>query len=171
VAAEAFPSGHSTAIMSLAIAAVMVSPPRIRPLAALVGGVIALTVGLSVVINGSHFPSDVAGGFLLATAWGLVIAIALRWSEARWPRRERSGRVATAVHQTADVATAAGVATIVLVGTFMAAVVALAVILTRPDDLVDLARGHTAAFVVGCLLTVLAMTLLTGVTLGLRRRD
>jgi hypothetical protein len=45
------------------------------------------------------------------------------------------------------------------------------VALTRPGDLLDLARDHTAAFLVGSALAALAMGLLTGITLGLRRRS
>lgn len=171
VAAEAFPSGHSTAIMSLAIAGVIVAPPRIRPLAALVGGGIALAVGLSVVSIGSHFPSDVAGGFLLATGCGLLTALALRWADARWPSRRRTGPLATAVHRAADTVAAAGVTTALLVGVFLVVAIGLAVALTRPGDLLDLARDHTAAFFVGSALAALAMGLLTGITLGLHRRS
>jgi membrane-associated phospholipid phosphatase len=171
VAAEAFPSGHSTAIMSLAIASVIVVPPRVRPLAALVGGAIALAVGVSVVSTGSHFPSDVAGGFLLATGWGLVTALVLRWADVRWPPRERAGSLATAVHRAADSIAAAGVVAILLVGVLLCAVAAAILVLTRPGDLLDLARDHTAAFFVGSALAALAIGLLTGVTISLSRRS
>lgn len=69
VAAEAFPSGHATAAMSLALAAVMVAPARLRPLVGSVGAVFALAVGFAIVSLDWHFPSDVAGGYLVATAW------------------------------------------------------------------------------------------------------
>src|SRR2546421_1707490 len=67
-----FPSGHATAAMSLALAVVLVAPRAWRPLAAAVGGAFAVGVGLSVVIETWHYPSDVVGGFLLATGWALV---------------------------------------------------------------------------------------------------
>lgn len=69
VAAEAFPSGHATAAMSLALAAVMVAPARLRPLVGCVGAAFALAVGFAIVSLDWHFPSDVAGGYLVATAW------------------------------------------------------------------------------------------------------
>jgi membrane-associated phospholipid phosphatase len=171
VAAEAFPSGHSTAIMSLAIAGVIVAPPRIRPLAALVGCAIALAVALSLLSHGSHFPSDVAGGFLLATGWGLLTALALRWADGRWPERRRTGPLATAFYRTADTVATAGVAAAVLAGAVLVLVLAIGVALTRPGDLLDLARDHTAALLVGSALAALAIVLLTGITLGLRRRS
>jgi membrane-associated phospholipid phosphatase len=69
VAAEAFPSGHSTAAMSLALGAIMVAPARFRPLVGSVGALFALAVGFAVVSLDFHFPSDVAGGYLVASAW------------------------------------------------------------------------------------------------------
>ncbi len=86
----AFPSGHSTAAMSVALAGVLVAPSRARPFAAVLGMGLALSVGLCVVVLGWHFPSDVLGGFLLAGGWTLAIAAALRYAAERWP--ERAGR-------------------------------------------------------------------------------
>jgi membrane-associated phospholipid phosphatase len=40
-----WPSGHSTAAMTLALCAVMVSPPAVRAITALVGGAFATGVG------------------------------------------------------------------------------------------------------------------------------
>jgi membrane-associated phospholipid phosphatase len=80
-----FPSGHATAAMSLALALVLVAPRAWRPIAAAVGGVFVVAVGLSVVIETWHYPSDVVGGFLLATGWALVALAGLRAAEARWP--------------------------------------------------------------------------------------
>jgi membrane-associated phospholipid phosphatase len=171
IAAEAFPSGHSTAIMALAIAGVIVAPARMRPLAGLVGGAIAVTVALSVLSGGSHFPSDVAGGFLLATGWGLLTALALRWADVRWPERRPTGPLATGVYRAADTGAAVGVGAAVLTGAMLLVVLAVAVALTRPGDLLDLAREHTAALLVGSALAALAMVLLTAITLGLSRRS
>jgi membrane-associated phospholipid phosphatase len=69
VAAEAFPSGHATAAMSLALAAVMVAPARLRPLVGSVGAIFALAVGFAIVSLDWHCPSDVAGGYLVAATW------------------------------------------------------------------------------------------------------
>jgi membrane-associated phospholipid phosphatase len=86
VGTHAWPSGHSTAAMSLALALVLVSPGRLRPYVAAVGGLLAVAVGYSVLLLGWHYPSDVVGGYLMAGAWMcLVAAVALRPAGA-WPR-------------------------------------------------------------------------------------
>ena len=88
-----WPSGHSTAAMSLALCLVLVSGPRLRPLAALVGAGYAIAVGYALVVLGFHLPSDVLGGFLVAATFTLVGAAALAALEARDPAR--AGRAAT----------------------------------------------------------------------------
>jgi membrane-associated phospholipid phosphatase len=86
VGTHAWPSGHSTAAMSLALALVLVSPARLRPYVAAAGGLLAAGVGYSVLLLGWHYPSDVLGGYLMAGAWTcLVAAVALRPAVA-WPR-------------------------------------------------------------------------------------
>ena len=170
VAAKAFPSGHSTAAMAIAIAGVLVAPQRVRPFAAVAGCALALTVGFSVVSVGSHFPSDVAGGFLLSATWGLLLAVALRWADARRPERAVPGRAAAFVRRATDAVTATGLAAAVLAGVVVLGAVVLAIVVTRPGDIIEIARDHTAALLVGSALAALAMGLLTGITLGLRRR-
>jgi membrane-associated phospholipid phosphatase len=79
VGAHAWPSGHATAAMSLALALVLVSPARLRPAVAALGGLLAVAVAYSVLLLGWHYPSDVVGGFLVATGWTCVAAaVALR---------------------------------------------------------------------------------------------
>lgn len=87
-----YPSGHATASMSLAYAAVLVAPAAWRRVVALGGALFALAVSESIMLLAWHFPSDVLGGFLLATACALATVAALRAADARWP--ERSGRTA-----------------------------------------------------------------------------
>jgi membrane-associated phospholipid phosphatase len=76
----AWPSGHTTAVVSLALAAVIISPPRLRPFTAIAGAALALAIGYSLVLTGAHYPSDVVGGFLVASAWCSVAAAGLRVS-------------------------------------------------------------------------------------------
>ena len=170
VAPEAFPSGHSTAAMALAIGGVFVVPPRLRPLAAFVGCGLALAVGLSVVSVGSHFPSDVAGGFLLATGWGLLVALSLRWVEARWPEGMARGQLALTVRRATDAVAATGLRALAALGVVLLVALVVVVALIRPGDALDFARDHTSALFVGSALVALAMGLLGVVTLGLRRR-
>src|SRR4051794_22032430 len=63
-----WPSGHSTAAMTLALCAVLVAPAALRPVVAVLGGAFAAAVGYAVLVLGWHFPSDVLGGFLMAGA-------------------------------------------------------------------------------------------------------
>ncbi len=66
---DSFPSGHTTATFALAI----VLSRRFPLLAAVFIGSAAF-VALSRVLRGSHFPSDVFGGWVLGTVSGMVAA-------------------------------------------------------------------------------------------------
>lgn len=81
LAANAFPSGHATTAMSVALAAVLVVPRRWRLFAAAAGACYALAIGSSLLINGWHYPSDVIGGFLVASSFGLLAVAVLRVGE------------------------------------------------------------------------------------------
>jgi membrane-associated phospholipid phosphatase len=85
VDAAAWPSGHSTAAMTLALCAVLVAPVALRPTVAVLGGAFAVGVGYAVIVLAWHFPSDVLGGFLMAGTWTALAVAALRVLE---PRRE-----------------------------------------------------------------------------------
>lgn len=73
-----FPSGHTTAAASIAIAYAFAVPDRLRGLAAATGTAFALAVGASVVVIGWHYPSDVLGGLLVASAWGFAVLALMR---------------------------------------------------------------------------------------------
>ena len=78
VAAAAFPSGHATASMSIALAAVIVATPRWRMLVAPLAGCYALAVATSILILGWHFPSDALGGILVASSFAFASVAAMR---------------------------------------------------------------------------------------------
>lgn len=79
---DSFPSGHSTA--SFAVATVLAKRfPVVSPLC--LG--IALFVGISRVLRGSHFPTDVMGGAIIGILSGLVAAAPLR----QWRTSLREG--------------------------------------------------------------------------------
>ncbi len=80
-----WPSGHSTAALALVLCAVLVSPARWRPLVAGVGAVYAAGVALALLVLAWHMPSDVIGGFLVASFWACLAVGALRLSERRRP--------------------------------------------------------------------------------------
>jgi membrane-associated phospholipid phosphatase len=76
--ANSFPSGHTTAAASIAVALLLVVPALHRSTAAAAGLLLTAAVGLSVVILGWHYPSDVLGGLLVAGAWGFATVACLR---------------------------------------------------------------------------------------------
>jgi membrane-associated phospholipid phosphatase len=90
IGAAAWPSGHSTAAMTLALCAVLVAPPVLRFAVALAGGAFAAGVGYAVLVLAWHFPSDVFGGFLMAAMWTALAVAGLRVVEGR-PERAPAG--------------------------------------------------------------------------------
>jgi membrane-associated phospholipid phosphatase len=82
-----FPSGHTTAMASLAVAYLFVVPATWRGLTLLVGGLAVLAVGSSVVMIAWHYPSDVLGGILVAAGWGFAV---LALGRAIKPRSRRA---------------------------------------------------------------------------------
>lgn len=169
VSTEAFPSGHATAAMSIALAALLVVPARARPLAAVVGMGFALAVSFCVVILGSHFPSDVLGGFLLAAFWALVVAAAVLAASARWPERAGRTRLTASLGRAADAAATLGTAALAALVLGLAVVVAGSLVLTRGDELAAFAGAHTAVVAVAAAIFLAAAGVLGGLTLGLRR--
>jgi membrane-associated phospholipid phosphatase len=79
---DSFPSGHSTA--SFAIATVL---SKRFPIATPLCLGIALFVGISRVLRGSHFPTDVMGGAIIGILSGFVAAAPLR----QWRTSLRDG--------------------------------------------------------------------------------
>jgi hypothetical protein len=76
---NSWPSGHSTAAMTLALCAVMVSPPTQRALVAVFGGAFAIAVGYATLALTWHYPSDVVAGYLVAGLWvSLAVAVLQR---------------------------------------------------------------------------------------------
>jgi undecaprenyl-diphosphatase len=74
-----WPSGHATAITALAWCALLVAPPARRRAVAIAGVALAAAVGCSLLILAWHMPSDVLGGYLLATMWAaLALATLLK---------------------------------------------------------------------------------------------
>ncbi len=85
---ESFPSGHSAAVGSFFGAFAMLAP-RLRIVFALG----ALTIGITRVVVGAHYPSDVAAGLLVGLWTALMTAFffarqnwLFRLDDASWPR-------------------------------------------------------------------------------------
>ena len=66
------PSGHTTVAATAAIAVLFISPPRVRPFAALVGTVYAAGTGVSTLIGWWHRASDVVAAMFVALAFAGV---------------------------------------------------------------------------------------------------
>jgi membrane-associated phospholipid phosphatase len=118
ISSTAFPSGHATASMSLALAAVLVAPVALRPLVAVAGALFALAVSESILLLGWHFASDVVGGFLVAATAALLVLAALRAADERWPERtgrEAARRALGTKAFSASVAAVAGLVSLILV--------------------------------------------------------
>jgi membrane-associated phospholipid phosphatase len=152
----AFPSGHTTAAMSLTLAALLIAPRAYRPVVAALGGVLTLAVSSSLLVLGWHWPSDVFGGYLLATAWGLVAFGGARAYAGRKPDTKPASKGLPA-------GALAGAAVVALA--FM-----LVLALARLGSITSYAQRHTAAFAVAATMVAAAMTLLAAVTALSARR-
>lgn len=157
----AWPSGHATAAMSLALCAVIVAPTRLRPLVGAAMGAFAVAVGYAVLALGSHYASDVLGGFLVATTWTLL-GLAALWTlhVKRFARPSVSGAAARV-----SVVAALAPAALLAAG---AVLLAVAIALVHPHAL-SYAAEH-AAFIVGAAgIGALGLTIGAGATLALSR--
>jgi membrane-associated phospholipid phosphatase len=86
-----FPSGHGTLSMAIAACVVILAPSgRWRWLAGTLGAALILAVGVAVIADSGHWPSDVVAGWCLALAWvALLYALAGPWLEGSADRAER----------------------------------------------------------------------------------
>jgi membrane-associated phospholipid phosphatase len=164
ISAASWPSGHATAAMSLALAAALVAPARVRPYIAALGALFAIAVSYSFLALKWHYPSDVFGGFLVAGAWALLVVGALFATDrtvatARERRRPASTRRVTV----RDALTPLGFA--------LAGAVGLAglVVLARPQQVVAYARVHTAFMIGAPAIAALALAVAAWVVLVVRR--
>ena len=167
VGPDAFPSGHATAAMALALAGVFAAPRRARLPAAVVGSLLALGVGASAVVIGWHFPSDVLGGYLLATGWAFLLAALLHEADRRFPARRRWA--STAFARASDRIAAGGLSAAAVAGTVVAVVAALGAVGGAPGGLADYAREHTGFVVVAAAVASTALALPVAMAALLRR--
>ncbi|MEA2496152.1 MAG: hypothetical protein QOJ29_4063 [Thermoleophilaceae bacterium] len=158
-----FPSGHATASMGLALALVLVSAPRWRPYVAIGGALFALAISESIMLLAWHFPSDVFGGFLVATSFGLLTVAGLRAAEQRWP--ERSGRAAARRAFSSLDARRLAVTVIAFVGAVLGGIA-----IAAGDATMHFAEHHTTAVFAAAAVAAMAAALpVTVAALGARR--
>jgi membrane-associated phospholipid phosphatase len=155
-----WPSGHSTAVMSLALASVLAAPARLRPAATALGTLLAIAVGYSILAAGLHYPSDVFAGFLVAAAWTLAAVAVLLAAERRRPVLRTSSSPPVSVRAALGAPGAVVVAALALT---------MMLIVVHPHDVVTYARAHQAFVVGAAAVAALSLALSTGVLLSVRR--
>jgi membrane-associated phospholipid phosphatase len=84
-----FPSDHAAAAVGCAMALVLVSPPWLRGLAAILGGAFAAAVAAQVQVIGWHRASDSIGACLLAFVFASAVAGVLAWTRPGRARKQR----------------------------------------------------------------------------------
>jgi membrane-associated phospholipid phosphatase len=152
-----WPSGHATAAMALVLALTVVAPGRIRPWVAGGGAVLASAVGYSLMARGTHYPSDVLGGFLVAAIYSLLAVASLQASDSGSSAGRASARVS--LRQALVPMAAAGIGAVAL-GVFL--------LIDHVHEAANYARAH-GAFVLGAtgiFATSLAITIGVLITAG-----
>jgi membrane-associated phospholipid phosphatase len=149
VSAASFPSGHATSAMSMAVAALLVVPPRWRAITATVGAVLVFGVSFSVLVLEWHFPSDVLGGLLVATGYGFAAVATLRYFETDPEQRRTAAMILGPPSR--DALEAAGVAV---------AFAAAAFALSRAESILDYAGTYTTTVLMALAISSLATALL-----------
>jgi hypothetical protein len=84
-----FPSEHTAAAVGCAMAVVLVSPPWLRGLVALLGGAFAAGVAAQVQVVGWHRLSDSVGASLLPFVFATAVASVLAWARPGRGRKQR----------------------------------------------------------------------------------
>ncbi|HLI61059.1 MAG TPA: phosphatase PAP2 family protein [Solirubrobacteraceae bacterium] len=158
-----WPSGHSTASMTLALALIVCVPSRWRPVVSALGALFTLGVVYSLLALGAHYPSDVLGGFGMAAVWTLFVLGVLWTYEAHRPalvaRLSAAGARLTPAQALAPTLVA-------VVGILAAGGLVLAL---RPRALVDFAGSHPAFLTGACALAALSFGGAAGLSLLLGR--
>jgi membrane-associated phospholipid phosphatase len=109
VDAASWPSGHSTAALTLALCAVLVAPPAWRVAVGLVGGAATVALAYATLALAWHYPSDVLAGYLLAGLWVFVAILVLQRIEVADPEPARPPGFAALIALAAVVAAVATV--------------------------------------------------------------
>ena len=73
-AGNSLPSGHTTVAVTLSLALIVVAPQWFRSPAAWIGWAWTSLMGVSVMMEGWHRPSDVITAALIAGAWALALS-------------------------------------------------------------------------------------------------
>ncbi len=145
VGTDAFPSGHATGAMSIALAATLVAPARIRPAVALGAAAYAFAVSILLLVLSWHLPSDVLGGLLVASSFFFCAVAALRGNGSRVIRHRGRPRERLSVSPAV-----CGVALALMGGTCV-------VLLAHSEEVLAFARMYTTA-----IATAIAVMVVSG---------
>jgi membrane-associated phospholipid phosphatase len=96
-APNSWPSGHTTAAVTVAFALVLVLPYAVRAVLALAGAGYVTIIAVATVWAGWHRPSDTLAGLLVALAWGALVVAVVRARRplALAPGGRAASRIAT----------------------------------------------------------------------------
>ena len=93
-APNSFPSGHTAAAASVALALVMVLPAAVRGTVALIGAGYVTVIAVATVWAAWHRPSDTVAALLVVLAWGALAVFGIRVRRYRELGTPRLSRVA-----------------------------------------------------------------------------
>lgn len=74
---NSLPSGHTTVVTALVLAALLVAGARMRTFVGCLGGFAITFTGASTLVTGWHRPSDVLSGLAISLAWGAAVVFIL----------------------------------------------------------------------------------------------
>lgn len=161
---NSFPSGHATAVASIAVGLLLVIPPLLRAPVVVLSAVVVAVVGVSTLVTGWHRMADAVGGTFVATSWGAGSAALLAWRrgvERVGPRTAELGGVGARISMTLG----AGLVVFGSLAYVVAAIDPLEVLFYLAER-----GGSPALFGIGVVIVVGA-TFLTLGALGLALRD
>ena len=92
IGAGAWPSGHTTIAMSLILSAILVTPAARRPLAACLGGAVAIAFAFALMVMGWHYPTEVLAGLMVPAFWALAGLGAMWCGRRALARAQRAAR-------------------------------------------------------------------------------
>jgi membrane-associated phospholipid phosphatase len=158
-----WPSGHTTAAVSLALTLIFCVPARLRPAVSGLMALFVIGVVYSLLALGAHYPSDIVGGFEVAGAWTLF-ALGVLWTyEAHRPA------LATRLSEAGARVSVLGAVLPPLAALLAAVAVGVAVLATRAHAAIDFADSHIAFIAAASALVALSFGCATGLSLLLRR--
>ncbi|MFT3971101.1 MAG: phosphatase PAP2 family protein [Micropruina sp.] len=82
------PSGHTTVAAAALVGLLLVVPPTLRSLTAVVGTLAVCAYGLATLVNQWHRPADVWAAILVSCGWGYLAVAAIRLAERHGKLRD-----------------------------------------------------------------------------------